>query len=227
MSHESDSNHHEGAPFSEPRWILVKRTMGGWHHLLWGDTCSLLTSKKSFCACSQKVVLTSRMKNMWFFIFWAQPPPSSWFFGVSAIVEFPSLREKLLSPGAQLSPASIVDSINHIESLLLMLRREWHDNILLQEVKDFRKRMWMGRIFFKRGINRKKDSQWWLENYKNPKHLTTYQLNKIELRIFERMILTDHWGRSPITKGLRLYRKVVGITLFSVKNLGNQRKKIN
>ena len=56
-------------------------------------------------------------------------------------MEFLSTREKLLSPGAQLSPASIVDSINHVESLFLMLIREWHDNILFQEVKDFRKRM--------------------------------------------------------------------------------------
>ena len=71
----------------------------------------------------------------------AQPPPSSCFFGVSIIVEFLSTREKLLSPGAQLSPASMVDSIRHVESLFLMLRREWHDNILLQEVMDFRKRM--------------------------------------------------------------------------------------
>ena len=151
MPHETDSNHHEDATFSEPRWILVKRTMAGWHHLLWGDACALLTSNESFCACSQKVVLTSRMKNMWFFYLLgrAQPPPSSCFFGISAIVEFLSTRGKLLSPGAQLSPASIVDSTNHIESLLLMLRREWHDNILLQEVKDFRKMMWMGRIFFK------------------------------------------------------------------------------
>ena len=174
MSHKSDSNHHEGATLSEPRWILVKRTVGGWHHLPWGDTCSLLTTKESFCTSSQKVVLTLRMKNMWF-LSCGQSPASSiiLLFWSSIIVEFLSTREKLLSPGAQLSPASIVDSINHVESLLLMLRREWHDNILFQEVKDFRKRMWMGRIFFKRDINRKTESQWWWENYKNQKHLTT------------------------------------------------------
>ena len=83
-----------------------------------------------------------RMKNMWFLSCGRSPASSIiLLFWSSIIVEFLSTREKLLSPGAQLSPASIVDSINHVESLFLMLRREWHDNILFQEVKDFRKRM--------------------------------------------------------------------------------------
>ena len=63
-----------------------------------------LTSREPFCACVVgEVSLTSRIRNMWSFIFYlgrAQPPPSSCFYGVSAIMEFLSTREKLFSLGS-------------------------------------------------------------------------------------------------------------------------------
>ena len=67
----------------------------------WGDAPSLLTSIEPFCACVvRKVSLTSRMRKIWSFISYlgkAQPPPSSSFYGVSAIIEFLSTGEKLFS----------------------------------------------------------------------------------------------------------------------------------
>ena len=67
----------------------------------WGDTPSLLTSIEPFCACVVGTVsLTLRMRNIWSFISYlgkAQPPPSSSFYGVSAIIEFLSTGEKIFS----------------------------------------------------------------------------------------------------------------------------------
>ena len=56
------------------------------------------------CMCSRGwgVSLTSRMRHMWSFISYlgrAQPPASSCFYGVSAIMEFLSTGEKLFSLG--------------------------------------------------------------------------------------------------------------------------------
>ena len=62
----------------------------GWHHVLYGDTPSLLTSKEPFCACVVSFSLTSRMRNKWSLLSYlarAQPPPSSCFYGVSATVK--------------------------------------------------------------------------------------------------------------------------------------------
>ena len=67
------------------------------------------------------------------------PPPACYYLHLGVSVH--RRQTPAAQSGAQLSPASMVDSISHVESLLLMLRREWHDNILLQEVMDFRKRM--------------------------------------------------------------------------------------
>ena len=67
------------------------------------------TSKELFCICVvMEVTLTLRTRNIWSFIsYWgrAQPPSSSCFYRVSAIMDF-CPQEKLFS-GSHLSPASI------------------------------------------------------------------------------------------------------------------------
>ena len=71
---------------SYPRWILVKRLIGSWHHLVWGDVPSLFDLQGLLCMCMGEVSLTLRMRNMWSFISYlgrAQTSPSSCYYGVS------------------------------------------------------------------------------------------------------------------------------------------------
>ena len=79
--------------------------MDSWHHLLWGGTSPILTSKELFCACIVgEVSFTKRRRNMWSFTSYlgrARPPPLSSYYGVSVI------EQKLFSLGSALSPASI------------------------------------------------------------------------------------------------------------------------
>ena len=79
--------------------------MDSWHHLLWGGTSPILTSKELFCACIVgEVSFTKRKRNMWSFTSYlgrARPPPLSSYYGVSVI------EQKLFSLGSALSPASI------------------------------------------------------------------------------------------------------------------------
>ena len=75
----------------------------GWHHYGW-DPFPFLTSKEPFSACVvREVSLTSRMRNVWPFIFYlgrVQPPPWSCCYGVSVH------GGETIQPGARLSPAA-------------------------------------------------------------------------------------------------------------------------
>ena len=59
---------------SQPRWILAKRPMGSWRHLLWGDTASLFDLQGAFLhICRQEGLL--RGWGLWglLSLIWAGP----------------------------------------------------------------------------------------------------------------------------------------------------------